>query len=162
MAGVIDPRDRKQLLHFRSILGRKPCTGKGTLGYHPPQELDLVTRAMVVTRGPWTYEIPVTLQRCAWRALVEALLENPAIQPWGMLSSYRSWALQAELYERYQRGRPVPRGGRSWHNVGVAFDLYPRRPGFQYVQADRDALYEAGWVPLGAADPPHWTYRHRP
>jgi hypothetical protein len=159
---AIDPRDKERVRRALRAISRKPCHGVGTRGCYPEEKLDLVTRVLIVRRYGKSLEIPVTLQRCAMRAFLEALLVEPRIQPWASLSSYRSCEVQRFLYQRYRVGGSLAAPpGRSWHNVGLAFDLYPRMSG-TYASSDRTALIRAGWRPLGGVDPPHFEFRHQP
>lgn len=159
----IDPRDPARVRAAIRTLRKRECRGVGVRGCYPADRLDLVRRTLLVHRGGRTIEIPVTLQRCAMIALLRALLDAPGIQPWGALSTYRSCEIQRELYERHLAGGPLAAPpGRSWHNVGLAFDLFPRGKGSTYVEADRRALVAHGWRPLGEVDPPHFEYRHHP
>jgi hypothetical protein len=159
---MIDPRNPDRIRRALRRISR-PCKGRGDLGCHPEHDLDLVKRVLLVRRSGREMQITITLQRCAMVSLLRALLDDPKIQPWGGLSTYRSCEVQQDLWERYQAGGPLAAPpGKSWHNLGLAFDLYPRlKAGREYAVADREALIRHGWRPLGAIDPPHFEYRHR-
>lgn len=127
-------------------------------GCYSAARLDLVTvRFDFVARSEL---VPVRLQRGAMVAMIRALRNSPlgfvvGYGGTGSTASYRTCALQAELYERYQAGiggKAAPPGA-SWHNRGVAIDAPHKAVGGR-------ALGAQGWhVGRVSGDPSHCTWR---
>lgn len=120
--------------------------------------LDLVTRRFdFIDRDSIAV---VRLQRGAMVHLIRALRDAPEDITVGYggtaeTASYRTCALQDELYKRYLAGvggKTAP-PGESWHNRGVAADAPHTVKGANALEAHE---FEVGQVP---GDPSHITWR---
>ena len=88
----------------------------------------------------------------------------------GIFEGYRSIARQNEIYEQ---GRTKPgnivtkaKGGESWHNYGLAFDIAGLKNGKWHWQFDPKVLpnFFATSIRWGGdfGDPPHYEWRNLP
>lgn len=122
------------------------------------ERLDLVTRRFDFHDRS---EVAIVrLQRGAMVQLIRALRDAPLDITVGYggnaaTASYRTCALQDELYRRYKAGtggKAAP-PGQSWHNRGVAADAPHTPKGAKALTAHG---FEVGKVP---GDPSHVTWR---
>jgi hypothetical protein len=104
--------------------------------------------------------VKVKLQPAVMLALLEAMEVRPSIQVTQSFNndysgSFRTHALQKKRYEAYKGGtgnRAAPPCS-SWHEAGVAVDLYKGTP------QEREAMKSVSFYDYLPEDPPHFSYR---
>lgn len=141
----------------RPLIVRPPDAGDHPNCYSP-MKLDLVTVEYDFEDRPDI--VPVRLQRGAQVAMIRALVDAPlgfvvGYGGTGATASYRTCALQAELYGRYKAGtggKAAP-PGESIHNRGLAIDAPHNDAGAKALRAHH---FHVGEV---TGDPSHCTWR---
>lgn len=125
-------------------------------GCHDARDLDLVARSIHFKAKGEDRTVIMRLQRIVFVHFLRAMIEAPHIVVGfgaGTTATYRSNAMQTQLYDAYLAGGYLAAPPcSSFHELGKSID------GFLWTDEERGIMREHGFYDLLPQDPPHMTY----